>query len=599
MQLQDLNETYLRQFAGSTIFQRGKQYAERGMVSSLNYDAVSDSIQAEVTGNYGDYDVTVSTQSGQLSAECDCPYDGYPCKHIVATLLQFMTQKSSYFRQAKTQKKAESSLVKKIKALPHDQLLDILLDCVKKYPDVKRDLMVRLESDTKTTFSSIKKQIARAFPSIQSRNYSTSQIAKQLRMILKSVENAPSEMQLKVYWAVTDRTLDELNDYGMDDDALENIVIEMLEELVDAFQGNDSLQQEKADIITQLMKYYLQGNFGLTDWVYETAYKLCSQKSDYMILIDSLKGKVRQKASSSYHKELLADLYGTIGDTEAQRSTLESRLEYGMDYWRLAQYWTEQGQAEKALQVIREGIEKGQGRKIELYAALQEQYRKQGDYEGIFKLLLQKVERQDLDNRNHFTHDNTYNCLWEHYSEQGEYQGIAKLLEMRLQHNDIDLRFYQEAEANLTQEDWNDFAPRIRQNLQERIQNKQQRGPHMWYVPYAAEETKILAEIYEYSGDINNLFETIKHDVKLLREYEARLLPSYPVEYLAQYRNIIDRLIATRGRDNYKTAAQYAATIKRIYLDIQHEPAAWKQYINSLLATNKQLRALKEEFANL
>lgn len=498
----------------------------------------------------------------------------------------------------KNQKATENSLTKKIKHLSHEQALEILLEYVKKYPDVKRDLTVRLESDKKATFGSIKKQIARAFPSIQSRNYSTSQIAKQLRMILKSVESAPLEMQVKVYWAVTDRILDELNDYGMDDDALEEIAIEMLEALIDIFQDKESLQEEKADIITQLMKYYLQGNFGLTDWVYETAYKLCSKKSDYTILINSLKGKARQRASSSYDNELLADLYGTIGDSEAQRETLEARLEYGMDYWRLAQYWTEQGEPEKALQVIREGIEKGEGRKIELYAALQEHYKQQEHYEDIFKLLQQKIEKQDLDNRNHFKHDGTYQCLWEHYSEQGEYQGIATLFEIRLQHNDIDLEFYQEAETNLTQEDWNDFAPRIRQNLQERIQNNQQRASH-WYVPYATEESKILAEIYDYSQDLANLFETIRHDIKLLRQYEARLLPSYAEEYLAQYRKLIDRLIAARGRENYKTAAQYAATIKQIYLDIQGDVTAWKQYLSSIQASNKQLRALQEEFAHL
>ncbi len=500
--------------------------------------------------------------------------------------------------QRKKQKTTENSLVKKIKALSHEQAIEILLECVKKYPDLKRDLMVRLESNKKATFSSINKQIARAFPSIQSRNYSTSNIAKQLRMILKSVATAPQEMQVKVYWAVTDRSLEELNDYGMNDDALENIVIEVLEELIDVFQDNNSLQAEKIVAIEQLMAYYFRGNCGLVDWLYESAYKLCSKKSDYQILIGGLKRKVRAEPSMSYYKNLLAALYETVGDSEAQRKTLEARLDYGMDYWSLAQYWTGQEEPEKALQVIREGIEKGRGRKIELYAALQEQYEEQGAYEEIFKLLSQKIEKQDLDNRNHFTHDGTYRCLWEHYSEQGEYQGIVTLLEMRLQHNDIDLEFYQVAEANLTQEDWNDLAPRIRQNLQERIQNKQQRTSH-WYVPYAAEESKILAEIYDYSQDVENLFETIKHDVKLLQQYESRLMSVYADEYLKQYRKLIDRLIAARERTNYKTAAQYAAAIKQIYLDVQKDPAAWKQYISSLRATHKRLRALQEEFADL
>ena len=598
MHLQDLTEQTLRQFAGSTIFQRGEGYADGGAVYSLRYDAGSDSIQAEVAGNYDDYEVTVSTQGEQLSAGCTCPYEGYPCKHIVATLLTFLRNQAQYAKEAQKQQKAQSSLAKKIKELPQEQLAEILLDCVKKYPDVKRDLTVRFESDKKTTFSSIKKQITRAFPSIQSRNYSTSYIAKQLRMILKSVESAPEAMRAKVYWAVTDRSLKELNDYGMDDDALENVTIDAMEALVDLLQESDALQEEKVLVIEQLMDYYFRGNCGLVDWTYECAYNLCSQKSDYQILIESLKRKVRAAPSMSYYKNLLASLYEAIDDSEAQRKTLESRLEYGMDYWSLAQYWFKQDHEEKALQAIRDGIEKGQGRKIELYAAIQEHYREQGDYDAILTLLQQKIAQQDLDNRNHFKHDSTYNLLWQYYSEQGEYQGIVSLLEIRLQHNDIDLEFYQEAETNLTQEDWNDFAPRILENLQNRIRNRQQRASH-WYVPYASEETRILAEIYDYTEDVHNLFETIKHDVKLLRQYEPRLLQDYAVEYLNQYRTVIDRLIAARGRENYKTAAQYAATIKHIYLDIQHDQTAWKQYLTSLLTANKQLRAMKEEFAKL
>jgi uncharacterized Zn finger protein len=215
MQLNDLTEHFVKQFAGSTIFSRGNGYYRNGMVYDLQYDVDRDSLQAQVSGNYGDYEVDITMEDNYISADCDCPYEGYPCKHIVAVLLTFLHQKAQYQQQAKKRKQAESSLTKKVKSLSKEKLAELLLSYSKKYPDVKRDLMVLLESNKKATFTSIKRQIAGAFPSVESRNYAPRTIAKQLRTILKSVDNASKEMQLKVYWAVTDRTLKELNGQGI------------------------------------------------------------------------------------------------------------------------------------------------------------------------------------------------------------------------------------------------------------------------------------------------------------------------------------------------------------------------------------------------
>ena len=598
MQLHEYTEQSLRELAGDAIYDRGYDYYLNGMVNTLHYDADADNIQAEVTGNYDDYDVKIGLEDEQLSAGCTCPYDGWPCKHIVATLLTFIHNKSKYVRQAGKVKKTTSSLEKKVKALSKEELTDILLACVKNYPDVKRDLMVRLESNKQATFTTLQKQIARAFPSIQSRNYAPSSIAKQLRSIIKAIASSPQDMQVKVYWAITDRVLQELNEYGMDEEILENVAIEAMESLVELFSEIEGLQTEKTDIIKQLLAYYHKGNFGITDWVYDTVVGLCSKESDYRLVIASLERKLNHSSYGSYYQGLISSLYEAIGDTDAQRKTLEKNLQYGMDYWRLAEYWLEQHNKEKALEVVQEGLEKGEGRKIELYSFMQQYYEKQDDYARIFDLLQQKIEKQDLDNRNHFVHDSTYQCLWQHYSEQGDYQGTHTLLTIRLHNNDIDPEFYKEAEEILDENDWKDFEPRIIQNLQERTQ-KRDRAPHIWYVPYAASETEVLAEIFAYKQDLENLFGIIRHDIRLLRKYESQLLTEYTVEYLEQYRKVISRLIAARGRDNYKTAAAYANTIKHIYKIIQKTPEEWTRYITRLRAEHKRLRALQEELAGL
>src|SRR6056297_3539403 len=152
MKLTKYTEAAIKQLTGSTIFGRGNDYYKKGMVMSLAYDSDNDTIQAQVAGNYGDYEVIIITgkQNG-IQAHCNCPFDGWPCKHVAAVLLSFIHQKEDYIKANKTRKKADSALAVEIKKLSKDALANLVIIYAQKYPDVKRDLMVRLESNKKTT----------------------------------------------------------------------------------------------------------------------------------------------------------------------------------------------------------------------------------------------------------------------------------------------------------------------------------------------------------------------------------------------------------------------------------------------------------------
>jgi uncharacterized Zn finger protein len=601
MTLHDLTEDTIKQFAGSTIFNRGYNYYVDGMVLNLDYQAESDTIEAEVAGNYGDYEVTITASDNWLDADCTCPYEGYPCKHIVAALLTFLHNQNQYKQQARQQRATQPSLAQKIKKLSKDELVELLLAYSKTYPDVKRDLMIRLEAEKQATFASLQKQINRAFPSVESRNYSIATIAKQLRAILKAIENAPASVQRKVYWAVTDRVLQELNDYGINDETLENVAIQTMENLVEAFAADESLHEERTDVIEQLMDYYNWGNCGLVDWIYDTVVQLCTSRADYEVVIAKLEHKLTRASFKSYYQDLLADLYEQIGDSEARLKTLERHLQYGGDYWRLAQYWFEHGNDDKAWEVVQEGIEQGEGRKVELYEALQQRYQQRQDYEQIFQLLRQKLERNELDYSRNLTNDSTYQCLWEHYAAAQDYAGQTKLLQLRLNYNDVTLDLYQTAEQTLRAADWAEFEARIIENLQQCIaqQHAQRKGFGLFYPAHSSAETTILAEIYHHKHELDLLFEIVKPNLKLLQQYQEVLLPRYPVEYLERYQEKIDRLIAARGRDNYKAAVPYAQTVKQIYTEILRKPEECTRYLTELRQKHTRLRAFQEEFAAL
>jgi hypothetical protein len=304
----------------------------------------------------------------------------------------------------------------------------------------------------------------------------------------------------------------------------------------------------------------------------------------------------------SFYQGLLANLYAQIGDTEAQRAVLEKNLTYGADYWRLARFWFEQDDEKQGWEVVYEGLQKGEGRKTELYEALQQHYQQHADYERILELLKRKLERNDLDHGPRRIHlDGTYQCLWHHYSEENNYDRLLELLDMRVSNNAVDLEFYTEAKRVLTEEHWQAVEPRVLQHLHDRIaEHHEERRKKGWeHTPYTSHELTALAEIYHYKQDVEHLFETVKDNLDLLQKYEAMLLPHHPVEYLESYQAKIERLIVERGRNNYRAAASYANVVKLIYTDHLKQSDDWTAYITNIRAKYKTLRALQQEFAKL
>src|SRR3989338_3141437 len=172
MKLKNLSESAIKKFAGATIFGRGKEYCQSQMVDEIKYDAVRDHIEAEVSGSSGNnYDVEITAAPRGITATCSCPYDGYPCKHIVAVLLAFMEKRKTFVRQSIENKKKISSLKERVQALSKERLAEILLSLADKYPDCQRDLLIEMGDDPQEAVSLIRKQIHQIFRAFESDHY--------------------------------------------------------------------------------------------------------------------------------------------------------------------------------------------------------------------------------------------------------------------------------------------------------------------------------------------------------------------------------------------------------------------------------------------
>jgi uncharacterized Zn finger protein len=270
MKLKDLSESVIKKFSGATIFGRGKDYCQSQMVDEIKYDAVHDRIEAEVNGSSGSsYDVEITAAKSGIDATCSCPFDGYPCKHIVAVLLTFMEKQETLMRQSVENKKKISSLKERIQASSKERLAEILLSLVEKYPDCQRDLLIEMGDDPHEAVSFIRKQIHQIFRAFESDDYASSKVVKQLKSILRSIHQSSIQIRAKGYWAVSDRILKELNEYGMNDEPLEDLAIETLDLLAEVLSNPESSQEEKTGIVRALRKYSEWGNCGIIDSIDE------------------------------------------------------------------------------------------------------------------------------------------------------------------------------------------------------------------------------------------------------------------------------------------------------------------------------------------
>ncbi len=591
MKLRELTESQIKAFAGSTIFNRGYKYFQDGMVNNLDYNPNEDFIHAEVSGSYGDYHVEIGVLNDDLDADCDCPYDGYPCKHIVAALLMFVRNLDECTRSGRERRDKFVLIEEKIMELPKTEVVQMVVNCARRYPDFERELTMRFHSPQTVTVETLLKQIAKTIPSIQSRSQSLEKIIKDLTLILMSVDSAPEATIIETYWAAADAILGEMNELGMDDESLEELLEHILRKLAKRCLADSAFTIKKKEIIGALMDYYTWGNSGAVDLIYQTAESLCTDKADYRIVIEKLKPCA---AKDPYDRTLLASLYAKVGDEEARLAALEQELKYGSDYWRLAQYWIEKKDDEKALSIVKTGIDKGEGKKTELYDFLNKSLVAKGDYEAISQLLQNKIKNGELKARQ-LREDPLYQALKKQYASRGDYDGQAELLKISLSLDDIDFGLFQEAEQALKADDREKFEKELLRRLNQIRTQRRAIG----LGPKSSRAVEVLAEIYDHKNEMDKLFQYVKNDPELLLKYEERLAPLHPDHYLKDYSARVSRLIEQRGRENYQKAAGYLRSIKGIYQETLKQPEKWDQFLSDLKSRNKNLRALQEELSKL
>lgn len=137
------------------ILVRGEDYYESGAVLEIEEESTGEWI-ATVCGTEN-YEVTVSMEGNEIVAwECDCPYDGNICKHVVATLLairdsrnkvaRFLSAKEADFQVSIPEKNAAKMVMDEeveqiLLFAESDKLSDFVLKYASSHSDFKSALL--------------------------------------------------------------------------------------------------------------------------------------------------------------------------------------------------------------------------------------------------------------------------------------------------------------------------------------------------------------------------------------------------------------------------------------------------------------------------
>src|SRR5690606_20415125 len=130
---------------GNTILQRGKAYYEDGHVESFE-EVENGAWIATVIGSE-DYfvDIEFSKRGTVTDYQCDCPYDGDLCKHVVAVLYAIrdeQTVKMTHKQIDSSDHKKTLSLQRLLTKLSTHQLKAFILQYGKKRNSFKSDFEV-------------------------------------------------------------------------------------------------------------------------------------------------------------------------------------------------------------------------------------------------------------------------------------------------------------------------------------------------------------------------------------------------------------------------------------------------------------------------
>ena len=544
MRLQEITEDDIYALVGHTLAGRGYDYYEARMV--MNLKARANTITAEVAGSsFPSYTVKIWCDEDGLDGNCTCPYSqGFDvCKHVAAILFEWIYEQAD---EAADTAISEAEPRQGLENLSKEVLINLVIEAAEENDSLYQKLRVlieKVEPGGETGWMrEMKGEIRRICSTDPYSGWEYIDIGNELETTLQPLENAELTDQLEIYTYVLEQVHQTDEDYETDD-------LIALRDQVYAVVGNllgdsDLPQEQKRKHLDKLIDIYcdlscIWSGSELSDAIV----KACSLPEDFHYAIE----KVQDYEDDFDGAEaLLAKLYLASGQDEAYLEIRRQNLDSDFDYLELAEFYQSRGKNREAIEIAEEGLD-NLTHKAALYPLLEEQYEAQGDVPNLQRILMTQFKE---------------------FPSLELYQRLRRVSE--------------------TAEIW---ETDLKRKLLAPLEKTRGYGTEL-----------LLAEIYIADGDYDQALRLSQRNnigIEALSHIADGIAQTCPDETIAIYNRIVDDYLAVNGRDRYRAAAQFAARIKAVYLDILGDETAWNNYIRGIRSENRRRPALIDEFKRL
>ncbi|PTX17304.1 hypothetical protein SAMN04488598_10690 [Halanaerobium congolense] len=490
----------LEKMAAEQSFQKGINYYQMNLVNNPLIDG--NTIKAEVSGSsFSLYDVEMNIDDPS-SNHCSCPYDwGGICKHLVALGLYWCNDKEAFRKVKKEKAKLKNELDQLFKSLTREELTELLGEFVYENDNSKSKVLNFIQDKGKMSNELYLEK-------------------------LKSLKNQAFAILM------------EFNQYGGGPINEENNFFEFIngmEKLINKLDIPSSLRHE---IINEFMGEYLIGNSGLDDPTLDIVYSTARNKDDWELIIQHLK-----KSGSRYDQELIMKIYlNKLHNEEKYLKLRKKQLKYGMDYYKLACYYQDIDQEEKAVQIALKGEKEGEGRIIDNITFLKKYYQKQNNYQKTLEYLIKE------------------------YKESPSFEKYLSVLDNCKKDDKKQIK--------------NDLISYLKESKYSRYNNE-------------------LALIYESQKNYEEILKLVMANKIYPDNFSELLINKFPHEMIDYYSQKVQGYINNKNRSSYQSGAQIALIIKEIYTKILKSSSKWEDYIQNILEKYPRHPALQEEFKKI
>lgn len=539
------------------IWKRGKSYFEDGAVDNLEDDG-NGHWEAVVSGN-DDYEVSVDIQFDHVQEwNCDCPYDGDMCKHVVATVLAIQDEKKTIAINVQENEPKPKSFDQLLAAVSADELRHFVKQYADSDKNFKRAFQVSFaEKNPSGGKAQYTKLVAQSLQSAMGRHgfIDYYRAGKAFRTVLNLLDKANELLNRENYnetWLIASAVVEQVSEVTGNIDDSDGVIS-------DSFEGAFNLISELADknevpmpLKEQMFdwhkteypqsKYEIYGNDLILDSMVELA-EVTGRSGEVFPLLDS----AIRKTNSDY--ELV--------------SLLQQKAGLLKSLGRMSEY----------ADLVNENLQYPEFRKMKL-----EELLKLKQYNEAEKLIEEGIRISEEQKHSGTTHQWKEQLLDIYLKTNQKDKYLILLRELFFAKN---RQYYPLLKQTIGPEKWPEELAQIIMTLK-----KNRMDWNFLYELYAAE--LMLPELLQLIAQ--------NAEFRLIKTYEVYLLPKFPAEIMKLYEQVcLNYAFRANSRGDYHELASMLKQVQKLN--------GGKPVVTKLLTTFREIYkrrpAMMDELKNM